>query len=85
MGLKRVENNLVKSLGTIYLTMAEARRVTIAAELGRNPSVLFMDEPFKELDSSSSLHLVQTLKVCSLLLKSALFCRKTIPSSECRR
>ncbi|BBN17690.1 protein MpABCG27 [Marchantia polymorpha subsp. ruderalis] len=62
VGLKRVENNLVKSLGTIYLTMAEARRVTIAAELGRNPSVLFMDEPFKELDSSSSLHLVQTLK-----------------------
>ncbi|KAG6540811.1 hypothetical protein Mapa_017836 [Marchantia paleacea] len=62
VGLTRVESNLVKSLGTVYLTLAEARRVTIASELGRNPSILFMDEPFKELDSSSSLHLVQTMK-----------------------
>ncbi|KAL3679045.1 hypothetical protein R1sor_022001 [Riccia sorocarpa] len=61
-GLSRLGDTLVKSYATNYLALPDARRVMIAAELGRNPSILFMDEPFDTLGSAAALHLSQTLK-----------------------
>ncbi|KAL2613833.1 hypothetical protein R1flu_025525 [Riccia fluitans] len=62
MGLQRLAHTLVKSVGSNYLTLPEAKRAMIASELGRNPSILFLDEPFKTLGSTASLYLSQTLK-----------------------
>ncbi|KAL3689857.1 hypothetical protein R1sor_016166 [Riccia sorocarpa] len=62
MRLGGFADTLIKSLGKNYLSVADARRVMIAAELGRNPSIIFMDEPFKLLASAVAFSFCQTLK-----------------------
>ncbi|EGV64158.1 hypothetical protein PSN45_003730 [Yamadazyma tenuis] len=49
----------------INFSGGERRRVSIAAQLLKRPSVLFLDEPTTGLDTSSSLKLIQVLRQLS--------------------
>ncbi|KAJ7522819.1 hypothetical protein O6H91_18G028200 [Diphasiastrum complanatum] len=59
--LKHSKKMLLASIGQ-SISRAEAMRIGIAVELGRNPSILFLDEPTKSLDSRASSLLMKSLQ-----------------------
>lgn len=63
LGLSQVAHSLVggKS-GLRGISGGELRRVAIAMELVRNPSILILDEPTTGLDSYAALQVMKTLK-----------------------
>jgi ABC-type multidrug transport system ATPase subunit len=61
-GLKNLENTLVISL-TNDLSLDKEKRLAIATELVANPSVLFLDDPLKALDSLNAVQIATCLKV----------------------
>ena len=72
--LKPLANALVVSLIN-DVTFDQEKRLAIAAELAANPSVLFLDDPIKGLDSLSALRIVKCLQVSvDLLLTNLLRC-----------
>lgn len=54
---------ILMSSGNEEISKEQAVRVAIATELAGNPSVLFLDEPMKGLDSHASHHIMECLKV----------------------
>ena len=62
MKLSHISNMLLMSTGN-EVSREQAVRLAIATELAGNPSVLFLDEPMKDLDSHASRHIMESLKV----------------------
>jgi ABC-type multidrug transport system ATPase subunit len=51
MGLSHIVNVIIQSHeGTTHISPAELRCLTIAAEIVNRPGLIFMDDPFKDLD-----------------------------------
>jgi ABC-type multidrug transport system ATPase subunit len=65
--LKPLANALVVSLINDE-TFDEEKRLAIAAELAANPSVIFIDDPVKGVDSLSALRIIKCLRVSMDLL-----------------
>lgn len=63
MEIKHIQNSLVMSLGTYELRKDQPLRLAIAVELASNPSVLFLDEPTKDLDAHASIRLIDCVRV----------------------
>lgn len=61
-----ISNMLLMSVGNEEILKEQSLRYAIAVELAGNPSVLFLDEPMKGLDSHASRHIMECLKVCLL-------------------
>lgn len=58
-----ISDMLLLSIGNEEISRDSAIRVSIATELAGNPSVLFLDEPIKGLDSHTSGHIIDCIKV----------------------
>lgn len=58
-----ISDMLLLSIGNEEISRDSAVRLAIAIELAGNPSVLFLDEPIKRLDSHTSGHIIDCLKV----------------------
>jgi ABC-type multidrug transport system ATPase subunit len=63
MKINHISNFLLMSSGNEEVSREQAVRLAIATELAGNPSVLFLDEPMKNLDSHASRHIMECLKV----------------------
>ncbi|KAJ3370057.1 hypothetical protein HDU91_006612 [Kappamyces sp. JEL0680] len=61
LGLTHVANSRVGDSLNRGISGGEKKRLSIAAELVTNPSVLFVDEPTSGLDSYNALQVIQTL------------------------
>lgn len=64
--LKHVENNLLLSLIN-DISFGQEKLLAIATELVANPSVLFLDNPTKGLDSLSATRITNCLQVARLV------------------
>lgn len=62
--IDHIANMLFTSVDNEEILKEQAVRFAIAVELAGNPSVLFLDEPMKGLDSHASRHIMECLKVC---------------------
>lgn len=63
MKISHISNMILVSSGNEEVSREQAVRVAIATELAGNPSVLFIDEPMKGLDSHASRHVMECLMV----------------------
>lgn len=70
LGLNHIRNHKVGSPLQKVISGGQRKRLNIALELIRNPSLLFVDEPTSGLSSSGSLHVMNLLK--DLTLKGTL-------------
>lgn len=61
--ISHISNMLLFSIGNEEISRDSAVRLSIAIELAGNPSVMFLDEPIKGLDSHASGHIIDCLKV----------------------
>jgi len=61
LGLAHCQHSMIGNAGERGISGGEKRRVSIAVELIRNPTILFLDEPTSGLDARTSLSVVNTL------------------------
>ena len=60
--MKNLENTLVISLVN-DVSFHQEKRLAIATELVANPSVLFLDDPLKSIDSLNAVQITTCLQV----------------------
>lgn len=60
--LNPLRNSLVGLPGVDGLSTEQRKRLTIAAELVANPSIIFMDEPTSGLDARASVIVMRTVR-----------------------
>lgn len=65
-----ISNMLLMSVSNEEILKEQSVRYAIAVELAGNPSILFLDEPMKGLDSHASRHIMECLKVCLPIIVS---------------
>jgi len=63
MKINHISDTVLVQSGNEEVSKEQAVRVAIATELAGNPSVLFLDDPTKDLDSHASRHIMECLKV----------------------
>ncbi|KAK4875876.1 hypothetical protein RN001_012298 [Aquatica leii] len=82
LGLTKCENTTIGIKGRLKgISGGEMKRLSFAAEVLTNPSLMFCDEPTSGLDSFMALNIVQVLKRLSRLGKT-IVCTIHQPSSE---
>lgn len=82
IGLKKCEHTMIGQTGIIKgLSGGEKKRLSFAAEVLTNPSLMFCDEPTSGLDSFMALNVVQVLKAMAQNGKTVI-CTIHQPSSE---
>ncbi|KAJ8955185.1 hypothetical protein NQ318_009081 [Aromia moschata] len=82
LSLKKCENTTIGTPGRIKgISGGEKKRLSFAAEVLTNPSLLFCDEPTSGLDSFMALNVVQVLKSLAQTGKTVV-CTIHQPSSE---
>ncbi|ERN16276.1 ABC transporter G family member 23 [Amborella trichopoda] len=62
LGLVRVSDSLVGSVGSRGVSGGERRRVSVGSEVVHDPPILILDEPTTGLDSRAAFNLIQTLR-----------------------
>ncbi|XP_031332545.1 protein white-like isoform X2 [Photinus pyralis] len=82
LGLSKCENTTIGITGRIKgISGGEMKRLSFAAEVLTNPSLMFCDEPTSGLDSFMAMNVVQVLKRLAQLGKTVV-CTIHQPSSE---
>ncbi|KAK5645430.1 hypothetical protein RI129_006730 [Pyrocoelia pectoralis] len=82
LGLTKCENTTIGIKGRIKgISGGEMKRLSFAAEVLTNPSLMFCDEPTSGLDSFMAMNIVQVLKKLAHLGKTVV-CTIHQPSSE---
>lgn len=82
LGLKKCEHTAIGQTGVLKgISGGERKRLSFAAEVLTNPSLMFCDEPTSGLDSFMALNVVQVLKTMAHNGKTVV-CTIHQPSSE---
>ena len=61
--ISHISDMLLMAGGNEEILKEQSVRLAIATELAGNPSVLFLDEPLKGLDTHASRHIIECLRV----------------------
>ncbi|XP_005388216.1 PREDICTED: ATP-binding cassette sub-family G member 2-like [Chinchilla lanigera] len=81
LGLEKVANSKVGTEAIHSVTRAERRKISVAMELVTDPSILFLDDPTKALDSSTAHALFLLLKRLSKQGRTIIFSVHQAPHS----